>query len=364
MNDSSLREMFASTIERLLADLATPEAVLASENGHWPAAMWDGVEASGFALAGAPEAAGGADASWADLYVVLVACGRHNAPLPLPEAILVNWVLGQAGMTPVEGPVSLAAVSSLSLFAGAVSGIASDVPWGRHVNRILAIANERGVPHLVLLDTANAAKTNLRQNIAGEPRDDLHFDAAAPVAKVRLPAGLPADVLLQGGALIRAAQMAGALQAVLEMTIRHASERMQFGKAIGSFQAIGHQIALLAEHVALASVSAEAACAESNPVGLALLPIAAAKVCAAESAGLAAGIAHAVHGAIGFTHEHQLHLTTRRLWSWRSEFGSSTEWSQRIGQAACSAGAEGYWAGITAGSLPGLDKPVTEGATT
>jgi acyl-CoA dehydrogenase len=359
MSDTSLREMFASTIERLLADLSTPEAVLASDDGSWPSAMWDAVQASGFALAAAPEAEGGAGASWHDLYDVLASCGRHNLPLPLPEAILANWVLGQAGLSPVDGPVSVTATSSLSIAAGKVSGMVINVPWGRHVGRVLCIADEEGVPFLVLLDTATAAPLGFQQNIAGEPRDDLRFDAVVPVATAALTAGLPADVLLRGGALIRASQTAGALQTLLELTIRYATERVQFGKPIGNFQAIGHQIALLAEHVALASVTAEAACAESDTGGLALLPIAAAKVNAAESAGIAAGIAHAVHGAIGFTHEHQLHLTTRRLWSWRSEFGSSTEWSQRIGHAACSAGADGYWAGITAGTLPALGQGLT-----
>ncbi len=129
---------------------------------------------------------------------------------------------------------------------------------------------------------------------------------------------------------------------------------VQFGKRIRSFQAIAHQIALLAENLAIASISAEAACVESATGPLALLPIAAAKVCAAEAATVAAGIAHAVHGAIGFTHEHQLHLTTRRLWAWRSEYGSSTAWSQRIGRAVCAGGAAGYWPAITADALPAL----------
>ncbi len=356
MSDPQMRDMFESTIGRLLVYHSTPEAVLACENGDWPAALWDQIEVSGFTLAAAAEEAGGAGAGWDDLFDVLAACGRHNAPVPLPEAILANWLLGQAGLAPVAGPLSFAAEAALTIDGGKSSGVALDVPWGRNVGHIVALASQAGRPVVVLLDRSAAARCDARQNIAGEARDDLHFDAVAPLACAALPTHLPADVLLQGGALIRAAQTAGALQALLEMTARHATQRVQFGKAIGSFQAIGHQIAVLAEQVALASVSAEAACAESGAGGLALLPIASAKVCTAEAAGIAAGIAHAVHGAIGFTHEHQLHLTTRRLWSWRSEFGSSTVWSQRIGRAACTAGADGWWAGITAGALPGLDR--------
>lgn len=358
MSEGSMREMLESTIERLLADRSTPEVVLASESGAWPGGLWAAIEESGFALAAAPESSGGAGASWDDLFAVLAACGRHAAPVPLPEAILANWLLGRVGIEAVSGPMSCSAVSTLIVDNGQVSGRLIDVPWGRHVERVVALADDRGTPTVALLETARANQRMLRQNIAGEPRDDLEFDRAPTIARGVLPADLPPDVLLQGGALVRSAQTAGALQALLDMTARYATERVQFGKAIGSFQAIGHQIAVMAEQVALASVSAEAACAESGAAGLALLPVAAAKVCSAEAAGIAAGIAHAVHGAIGFTHEHQLHLTTRRLWSWRSEFGSSTEWSQRIGRAACAAGGAGFWPGVTAGALPG----VSEGA--
>jgi hypothetical protein len=50
-----------------------------------------------------------------------------------------------------------------------------------------------------------------------------------------------------------------------------------------------------------------------------------------------------LHGAIGFTHEHQLHRLTTRLWSWRDEFGAEREWAVRLGRFAAGAGAAGYW---------------------
>lgn len=50
-----------------------------------------------------------------------------------------------------------------------------------------------------------------------------------------------------------------------------------------------------------------------------------------------------VLGAIGFTYEHALHFTTRRLWSWRSEFVGQAHWSQVVGEAMCAAGSQGYW---------------------
>ena len=204
-------------------------------------------------------------------------------------------------------------------------------------------------PTVVLLDTAGA-RCQARQNTAGEPRDDLQFDDVFPLSSAPLPAETPADVLQLGGALLRSAQIAGATQAVLDMTTRYATERVQFGKPIGAFQALQQQIAVLAEHAGATAVAAECAFAQSLDAagGFATLPIAAAKVCSAEAASLAASVAHTVHGAIGFTHEHALHLSTRRLWSWRSEFGNATAWSQRLGQAVCGAGAAALWPALTA----------------
>jgi acyl-CoA dehydrogenase len=153
--------------------------------------------------------------------------------------------------------------------------------------------------------------------------------------------------------MVRAAQIAGALEAVLDMATTYASERVQFGKPIASFQAIQQQVAVLAEHAAASVMAAEAAFASAESRIVRLQAIAA-KICASEAAGIGAGVAHAVHGAIGFTHEHALHLSTRRLWSWRSEFGSATAWSQRLGRAVCAAGPAGFWPGVTDGRFDTL----------
>ena len=64
-----------------------------------------------------------------------------------------------------------------------------------------------------------------------------------------------------------------------------------------------------------------------------------------------AAIAHQVHGAIGFTHEHSLHFATRRLWAWREEFGADAWWAERLGQAAIAAGAAGFWPALTQRAL-------------
>lgn len=349
-----MRELFESTIERLLADAASSDTVLATEGGLWSAGLWEAIEDSGFTLAGVPESLGGADAGWADLYVIARAAGRFAAPAPLTEALLANWLLGRCRIEPRSGSLSFAADADLTLSDGRVSGVLNDVPWGRHVDAVVAIAEANtAAPRVVVLARQQARRIDERLNVAGEPRDTLVFTDAAVLDSAALASGLNDEVLRLGGALIRSAQIAGALTALLEMTSEYASQRKQFGKAIGSFQAIQQQLAVFAEQTAAAHSAAEAAFAQSDRA-LSWFAIAVAKVSTADAATQCANIAHAVHGAIGFTQEYTLQLFTRRLWAWRGEFGSATRWSQQIGARVCEVGGDGFWPLLTQESNSGV----------
>jgi acyl-CoA dehydrogenase len=71
--------------------------------------------------------------------------------------------------------------------------------------------------------------------------------------------------------------------------------------------------------------------------------VAVAKARAGEAAGKVAEVVHQVHGAMGFTQEHPLHFATRRLWSWRDEFGNEAYWQERIGRLVCARGGDALW---------------------
>ena len=128
--------------------------------------------------------------------------------------------------------------------------------------------------------------------------------------------------------------------------MQYAQDRSQFGRPIGQFQAVQHQLAVLASQVAAANAAADAAM-DAASKGPALFEIAAAKARIGEAAHIANGIAHQVHGAMGFTHEHALHRSTRRLWAWRDEFGTEGEWAEWVGQVAARVGGDGLWAFLT-----------------
>ena len=175
------------------------------------------------------------------------------------------------------------------------------------------------------------------------------LDGAAPLAVAAAAADV-ADGLVAMGAVARSCQMAGALQAILARSVVYAGERVAFDRPIGKFQAIQHALARLAGEAAAALAAsgsaadalATAAGGPADPDGL-LLEVASAKIRVGEAAAAGAAIAHQVHGAIGFSTEHPLHRFTRRLWAWRDDHGSETEWAARLGAHIAARGADALW---------------------
>ena len=139
-------------------------------------------------------------------------------------------------------------------------------------------------------------------------------------------------------AAVFAALLAGAMTRVFEMTLQYCNERSQFGKALGKFQAVQHQLSVMAEQVAAASIAAEAAF-QTPGRSPRLLAAAIAKGRASEAAAGVANAAHALHGAIGVTEEYDLQLFTRRLHEWRLAHGAEGHWHRIVGSLALDSGA-------------------------
>ena len=335
---SDLRAMIAETVQRLLQDHVTKELLGAAETGTWPAALWDALEANGLTRPMSADG-GGAEAA----YVILHAAGRCAAPVPIAETILAGWLLTGAGIEIPEGPLTVAPVGggeSLSLVGGRLSGTVTRVPWGRDATHAVVVVEQQ-----VVLVSLASAQIRPDQNLAREPRDTIGFEGVTPVA-VR-PASVPADAVFLYGALVRSVQMAGALEFLLAQSVQYANERIQFGQPIGKFQAVQQQLAVLAEQVAAAAMAAEVAFRAADH-GEARFEIAVAKARVSEAVEVATNVAHAVHGAIGFTYEHMLHFATRRLWAWRGEFGSESVWQRELGRAVLARGADHLWTDLTA----------------
>lgn len=346
--------IIVDTATRLFQDLCTPSIVNDAEAGKWPAELWNALEESGLTLTWVPDDLGGAGAEVSDGFAVLRVAGGFAAPVPLAETLLAGLVLARAGMQVPQGPMTVAPVyeaARIRLGAdGRLEGTARHVPFARSAERIVVLARRGDIP-VVALVAARDCATSPGTSLAGEPRDDVSFDGVAPDQVADAPAGLDEAAVVTLGAAIRSTQMAGALQRILDQSVQYATERVQFGRPIGKFQAIQHALAELAGETAAAGAAADAA-AEAIGRGddiddRALAEVAVAKIRVGEAATKGAAIAHQVHGAMGFTYEHSLHHSTRRLWAWRDEFGNEAEWSIRLGNMVAARGADELWPFVT-----------------
>ena len=340
--DIAIGDMLRETADRLFQTHCDTATQRSADQGTWPAALWAAVEEAGLHRSLVPEAAGGFGVAVADALSLLRVAGAHAVPLPLAETMLAGWLLAGANLAIPDGPMTVGPVrdgEALAWTAGRVTGTLTRIPWARDVAHLVAVAGDQ----LVLIGR-EAFTIEPGENIAREPRDTVHVDGAAIAAG---PAGVTGSDLIAAGAAMRTQQIAGALTRLTEMTTQYAQDRVQFGRPLGKFQAVQQNLAVVAGQTAAAAAAADLS-AQAVAEGLKILPIAAGKARAGEAAGIAAAIAHQIHGAIGFTLEHNLQFLTRRLWSWRDEFGKDSVWQRRLGHHMAKAGADSVWAEITA----------------
>jgi acyl-CoA dehydrogenase len=350
-DDIALIEQSAQRLFAEQVDKASRERV---EAGAFDARLWQLAVDSGFAHALASVAAGGIGATWSAAAPILHAIGFWQVPLPLAETMVARMLLSLSGMHAPEGPIALieqGCGNALRCSGAALrlDGTAAHVAWARHAATALVSLNEG---RLVLIDLRQrAVQCEPRSDPAGLPSDTVTFKQAPCIAEAASPLALAQPVWTLG-ALARALMMVGALESVLEQSVRYANERVQFGKPIGRNQAIQQQLALMAGDAGAARMAALVAAADAPnatqpDAPAAVFSIAVAKVRAGEAATRAAAIAHQVHGAIGFTREHALHFATRRLWAWREQFGSDAWWAERLGRAAIAGGGAAFWPSLT-----------------
>ncbi len=345
-----MTDQLSEGAERLFAQYVTKDVIRAAGEGTFPHALWSAVTEAGFTAALLPEEAGGFGTSTVEAMGLLRIAAAHAAPIPLAETMLAGWMLARAGLPVPEGvltvaPVRLADCVSLQRASEGwqVSGTATRVPWARDAAAIVVLADRPDGPAVACVPAANVTARDV--NLAGEPRDTVAFDLTLPAGAV-VPAGFDMAELRMAGAALRTVQIAGALSRALGISVDYAQTRVQFGRPISKFQAIQHNLAIMAGQSAAAIAAADMA-ADALANGLTPLVVGAAKARAGEAASIAAGIAHQSHGAIGFTQEYQLHHVTRRLWSWRDEFGNEAEWNAVVGRIALQAGPDRLWPALT-----------------
>ena len=316
-------DMFADAARDVLADQCTPQVVRAIESGGRGAAattaLWQQLEATGLADALLSEDDGGAGLGLGQVFGVLEQYGAHALPLPLGETMVARALLAQAGVARPAGSIALARGERLAegglrcmlVRSGQVAAavlVQAGSEW-----RLLSTADAQGTAQALAL---NAALSWTAAQVQASPA--VEVDGALDVRTLQ--------------AAVVAAQMAGALSSVFQRTLQYANERQQFGRPIGKFQAIQHQLAVMSEHVVAARMAAQLGCSGAGVVPD-RLRVATAKARCSEAALVVSELAHAIHGAIGFTEEYDLQLFTRRLHAWRQTAGSEAYWYGVAGEA-------------------------------
>lgn len=284
---------FLDPFARLLESACPPEANRSIEAGQDWQGAWAEIAQSGFLDALVPEEQGGAGLSLAGATPLFALIGARAVALPIAETMIARGLLSNAGLSAPDGPIVLAtdrAPTQLALVA-------------TH-----ALTGEPGTPELIAI-------------VSPEPTGAFHDLNSIIVGAT--PGLRPL------AAILRAQLIAGALAELLNMTASYANERSQFGKPIGRQQAVQQQLAVLAEQAAAARMAA--AIGARGGLSPSEGDAATAKYVASRAAVIAAGIAHAVHGAIGISEEFQLQRLTRQLRSWRLSAGSEGYWAERQG---------------------------------
>jgi len=299
---------FAASIDAALGATDLPGAVRAWAAGDVAPGrkVWEQLANLGVTALAVPEKFDGIDAHPVDLVVALERLGRWCVPGPVTESIAV-------------APVLLASDDQAEHSAGLASG-----------ELIATVALPPHVPYAVDADTAElvllAGDNGITEAEAGDKHESV--DPSRRLYDVTATGeAWSADIqrAYEFGALATAAQLVGAAEALLDSTVDYAKQRTQFGRVIGSYQAIKHKLADVHIAIELARPLVYGA-ALSLDAG----DVSAAKVAAGEAGLLAARSSLQTHGAIGFTQEHDLSLLLLRVQALRSAWGTPESPRRRV----------------------------------
>ena len=299
---------FAASIDAALGAADLPGAVRAWSAGDVGAGrkVWEQLANLGVTALAVPEKFDGLDADPVDLVVALERLGRWCVPGPVAESIAV-------------APVLLAEdARSTALATGEL---------------IATVAMPPQVPRAVDADMAGLVLLAADDGVS-EAADGDCYESVDPSRRLYdvTPTGeaWQADVrrAYEFGALATAAQLVGAAEALRDAAVDYARQRTQFGRVIGSYQAIKHKLADVHIAIELARPLVYGAALSLDP-----RDVSAAKAAGSDAALLAARSALQTHGAIGFTQEHDLSLLLLRVQALRSAWGTPEVHRRRVLEA-------------------------------
>jgi len=315
-----MQNSFYDSADRFFAQECTSAQLRMIEQGSDPKPLWEILLSAGFADALLPESAGGAGLTLNDAWPILFCMGRHALPLPYAHSMLARAWLSQHAKDIPQGSLTFApfqvAIDAAGLTAHAVSfGLVAEWVLVQHNKQVWLLPADQAIV------TPSGGHGTL----------DANLTWSAEVAERSQLGTWDQPQFRHLLALSVAVLIAGAADRVFEMTLAHANQREQFGKPIGRFQALQQQISEVAELVFGARMATEMACRSQDWRPTPMLA-ALAKSQTSQAVARVSAVAHAVHGAIGVTHEYDLQLFTRRLNEWARAGGGQSYWAEQLGR--------------------------------
>jgi alkylation response protein AidB-like acyl-CoA dehydrogenase len=297
--------------------------------------VWKALAGVGIAGLTVPEEHGGLGGDETDLVLVLEEAGRAGVPDPLIDTVAVGAPLLAEHGTDQQRAEWLPRIAGGEATAGV---LLTDGPFVADAD----VANFVIVEHEGALHLIPAGEARLTQ-VTSEDRSRRLFRVEAKVSSWTLITEQPTalDQARARGASATASVLNGISLRLLGMTLEHVKSRHQFGRPIGSFQAVKHKLASM--HVSIEAARSAAwyaayALAQSLPDADSAASVA--KAAAAETAAFVGGEALQCHGGIGFTWEHDLHLWLKRAKALEPAYGSAAEHRRRVASAFIERSAE------------------------
>ena len=307
-------------------DIATVRR--ACENGGFDAGLWAAMVDQGWTGIAVPEALGGVGMGTVEAAVLLEQTGAHLAPVPLLQQLAALAVLAGgpwSGRLLAGEAVACVARTPLERAGdGSVSGRTEPVIYGARADVLVAPAGGE----LVAVDLAGVARSP--EPAMDQTRELGWIDLdGAPAVTVGGADEVAAH--LDRGAVFHAAEMLGGAEAVMNLAVEYAKVREQFGRPIGSFQAVKHRCAdMLVDVEGMRSAAYHAAWAIGTRGSEAAETAAVAKIWCSDAGVRVAESALQVHGGIGFTWEADVHLYLKRAQLDSASFGDARHHRARL----------------------------------
>tara|TARA_R110000823_G_scaffold295738_5_gene415651 strand:+ start:33273 stop:34316 length:1044 start_codon:yes stop_codon:yes gene_type:complete len=313
--------LFQESVRDFLGNEVGPERVRASwesDSGRDPA-LWAQLAEMGLTGLTVPEEHGGLGMTELDFILLAQECGYVALPEPLVHCALVAAPTLQA----IGGDIAAEWLPGLA--SGAVK-----VVVGLQQNLLVEDAQVADLLILQQGDTLVAAPAEAVSLVRSESVDpsrrlyQVALNGDAPVVAEGEKAEAIVAAAFNRGALGAAAQALGLAQRMLDMSVQYTGERQQFGKPIGSFQAVKHHMANVAVRLEYAKAPVyRAAYAIAHAQPIAARAVSHAKLVACEAANLAAKNSIQVHGAMGYTWEVDLHIFMKKAWALANTWGDA-----------------------------------------